>query len=1648
MKPFVQYTSRVIIWSVCSLLGLALLSVLLLQFSFVQSKLVQYTASYLSSQTGTRLSVGRVAIRFPRSIVIEKIFANDLNNDTLLYVEELSVGINMLSLLDSKLEVSELSLTGVNANISRSAVDSSFNFAFFTAALEGSAIDSAKDSAKDNTKQSQPFVFDIGEISLQNIRGSYTDEVSGLFVKGKIGDLNIHPKTINLQTFVFFVQQLSLSETTVWVDISKLKSLPDTGTTTTVLPGVGADKLTLHNVKFYLNKPSDSLYFFSEVGDLDIIPSSIDLNKQLIAITSLNIHASKTGLTRIPPTNTVADTTSSTQHWQVNLAHCNVSDNIFAYDVAGTTKQSSGIDYNHLHISGINIDASHLHYGTDNISGDIKKLQANEQCGLELKQLTTRFVYDDNHAELANLNLRTSRSVLNKYLRASWSSLNRIAQHPEELNIHLQFNNSKLSMEDVLMVAPQLASYPGLQNERTLSLNGTIKGRLQELHLQKFSAQTGQTFVEATGQLNHILTPNKLVFHLPNLVAAGTRADVEALLPKQILPTYITLPEQFLLTGSAEGTTQAASGELHVQCTDGELYAKGSVDINQQQYNLHTQARVFNAGKIMGIQQWLGPVTGTIDMEGQYFDLQKIRSNIHCQLEQAELYRHNYANLKFDAKAESGTYSVDMQVNDTALVMQLLSSGNTTSQNISGNVDARITHADLFQMHLSTEKISGSGEIKGNIRPSSINKLSASLNIKHVTVLKNNKAYKCDSLLNVRLNEPTNRFTDNSVVALNYKGSTRIKSILGTLRKYLNQYTNQTSTLPDSLSESLVAEVNIRPHPILTEVFFPTINQFNGARLNIVYNKKLNTLSAEASMPLLEINHNIIKGFALEAKGSSDTFRCETSILSYQKGSVAFPKTTLQLFAANNALGYELRMLHPDSGSRIWIKGSANRLPNNQISISLAHPYIILNNQQWAVDEANRILLMPDAVRVENMSLTNRESQVSITSQNESKQSPLTIRFNNFEIGTFSQLIEKDSAIARGLMNGFVELKTLPTIGFSSDLTINNISLNNVAVGDLSFHAKNSGNNQYVAHAILSGSNNDVAANIEYQFDNLKLNVDIKRLNLTSIEAFIPKTIRRSSGSVYGHINLSSQSSNLTYKGKLAFNNASFNLAIINNRLYMEDEDVQFDHTGLYLKNFTIRDSMQQPLVVNGSIRTPQSAPVEYNLKIKTEQFRVLNTTAKDNPVYYGTLLLNSTIQIDGTEKLPIITAQARLIEGSQLTFVVQQGELSTDKGDGVVVFTDSTNKTLESDSTQLLSDLRGLDLRVNIEVNNKTRLNVITDKTSGDNLQVSGNALMSFTLNPNGKMSLFGSYELSEGNYKASFQKIVKRDFEIKKGSNIVWSGDPLDAQIDITATYKAKTGATDLLAAELSGMPQSERNAYRKLLNYDVNLMMSGFLLKPQLNFKLDMAPKDQQAFNGMVYAKINQINSDVNELNKQVFSILIMGRFLPVGMSSNTSTTDAVSAVARNSVNQMLSDQMNAISGKYVKGAELNFNLQSNDDYTAQGTQQNTELQIGLKKELFNNRVSVQVGSNIDVDGNKTQTNGQNITGDLVMEYKITEDGRYRFKAFRENNYEGVIDGLIYRTGIGLNFTRNFDSIQQLFSDPKTTDEKLKSDSIQGE
>src|SRR5690606_4285876 len=174
-------------------------------------------------------------------------------------------------------------------------------------------------------------------------------------------------------------------------------------------------------------------------------------------------------------------------------------------------------------------------------------------------------------------------------------------------------------------------------------------------------------------------------------------------------------------------------------------------------------------------------------------------------------------------------------------------------------------------------------------------------------------------------------------------------------------------------------------------------------------------------------------------------------------------------------------------------------------------------------------------------------------------------------------------------------------------------------------------------------------------------------------------------------------------------------------------------------------------------------------------------------------------------------------------------------------------------------------------------------------------------------------------------------------------------------------------------------------------------------------DMPEESRGDIGGQVYGRIQQVNQEDEVLNKQVFSLLVLGRFYPDSGSDGSS--GGIVNVARDNLNQALSDQLNLFSDKLLgdTGLELDFGLDSYTDYQGQNPQNRTELDIAAQKKFLEDRLIVKVGSEVDIEGGNSNPGEENpLIGNVSVEYLLTENGQFRIRAFRKNVYENVIDG----------------------------------------
>jgi hypothetical protein len=209
----------------------------------------------------------------------------------------------------------------------------------------------------------------------------------------------------------------------------------------------------------------------------------------------------------------------------------------------------------------------------------------------------------------------------------------------------------------------------------------------------------------------------------------------------------------------------------------------------------------------------------------------------------------------------------------------------------------------------------------------------------------------------------------------------------------------------------------------------------------------------------------------------------------------------------------------------------------------------------------------------------------------------------------------------------------------------------------------------------------------------------------------------------------------------------------------------------------------------------------------------------------------------------------------------------------------------------------------------------------------------------------------------------------------------------------------------------------------------------------------PEDRQgAINGSVYSKISQVNQQEDQLNKQVFSLLVLNRFYPESGSDGSQGGPAT--MARDNINQALSDQLNTFSDKLTgnTGISLNFDVNSYTDYQGNTSQNRTDVDVTAQKKLMDDRLVVEAGSSMNVQGQQRAGESQALVGNVSVEYLLTEDGRWKLRGFRKSEYENVIDGQVFVSGIALIFTREFNKFKVLWD--KAYRESLKEEEVNAE
>ena len=447
-----------------------------------------------------------------------------------------------------------------------------------------------------------------------------------------------------------------------------------------------------------------------------------------------------------------------------------------------------------------------------------------------------------------------------------------------------------------------------------------------------------------------------------------------------------------------------------------------------------------------------------------------------------------------------------------------------------------------------------------------------------------------------------------------------------------------------------------------------------------------------------------------------------------------------------------------------------------------------------------------------------------------------------------------------------------------------------------------------------------------------------------------------------------------------------------------------------------------------------------YDLTLKCSDFLAINNKPTKDLDVYGKLRLGVDLSIVGKQSNLKVASKFAINKNTDIVYVMPGKDLELITDEGIVSFVDLENQpslVLEETENQFIGDslvalIEGIDFTANLEVDPAAKFTVIVDPNSGDITKFQINGKLFYKYNDTDRGILTGHVELREGFYDLSFYGLVKKRFNFDPGSTVSWSGGIMDGEIDFSARHTIRTNSVGLVSNEISS---NERAMYNQRIPYDVILKVTNNIKLPNIQFELDL-PSQQRSSYPTLDSKLNILNqpSMESERNKQVFALLVGGTFIPENSSVNegSSSDNFATTAARNSVNSIMTQQLNKLTGQFIQGFDVDMGVNKFDDYSGEGgsAQTRTQLDVKVSKNLFNDRFSAEMESHIDLDSSVKEVSTQSTAGmmEFAVSYKLTEMGNYRIKTFRENAYD-LYDGEIQNSGIAFIFVREFDSFKNI-------------------
>ncbi len=1409
------------------------------------------------------------------------------------------------------------------------------------------------------------------------------------------------------------------------------------------------DNLILKNVIIYDTDGLEMIKVGTLVADFDL-RSIFQKNKikldditLIAAYTHINTLSQKTELNMVSFVETIInltasnDTTpSSKKYTTFSVNKINLQDGIFQFDDYNEPKTNAGFNQFHFGFNEINAEISQFRLIADTFEIKVNGLNCIENSSqMSVCNLNTFFRLTENSIVLSKLDASIGNSYISDSLAFNFQKYGDFNQFLSKVKITASLKDCQIHSTDVAHFAPVLYKYNDLWQ-----ITGQAKGTVSDFKISNMDLKFGDNS-QILGKTEFTGLPDFYNTFI-QLKIKDSYVDVKDLV--QYFPseanTTIRKFKYFEANGKfsgfptdfvADGFFKSAIGQW-----DSDVNVKLADEQNETFFEGTLITKDLQLGKILNL-----PSIGNIDMngkiEGDNFNLQSAEIFVDAKIDKLGIDNYNYRNITTNAKWSKQQFEGELTVNDSNLVVSAKGTLDLTKDQSHVNISATLDKADLFKLHYSNVTCTASGIANLNFSGLKPDEIVGDINLQAVKILYDNKTLVLDSIVVHSNKEGAQRTfeVNSSAVKLNASGNFEFVNLytdINTLvHEYYLNYKNNDSIIKRYYSKkesfkskkySLDYKVNIKDiNPILA-LFSPDWNIATNTNLSGSFKYgKTTQFFIYSELEHIKYKHYLFKNVIFDLATSKMTDSAAvlssfniSSSRQFLKEDAISKNSQVNAIWHNNRIDFSINTEQIGYNNSAKLKGNINFLRDNSSEIKLESSELKFLDQPWQIAKDNKIILKQGDITLNNITLTNANQLISFNGKiSKNPLETLSLEAENFNINIINSLLSNK---LEGIAKGKVDFRNLyNTIEVEGDLNLKELHVDDIYIGDVTMEAN------WLNDAKILQLNGDinrgrtkimqVIGHLEplSTTNQLHLTANFMKTDLKICQPFLNGLVSNISGEAEGVVKISGLYKSPLLNGKILIQKGSFIVDYLNTTYTLNDQ-VYINESSFTVANLKLKDQYLNSAILSGGIYHNNFKNFKIDLYANLNEFEILNTNVKMNSLYYGKAFATGDLSISGFLDNIAIDGTLKSNAGTKLYIPISSS--TTASRSSFINFVKKVQDKTVKDS--LLIDHSGIKLNLNFDLNENAYCEIIFDEKSGDIIRGTGHGKLNLQIDTKGDFSMYGKYHIDRGWYNFTFLNVVNKEFIINQNSSITWNGDPYEGQLDVKASIERFTNLSSIIpytSAKDSILLSKRYPAY-------VNMGLTGDLMAPQISMGIDIKDTPPEWNTNIVEFK-NKMLTNEQELNRQVFSLIVLGRF-------SSENSFAGGGFVGNSVSELLSNQLSYWVSQVDDELQIDINLNSLD---ANGL---NNLRLKVARNFLNGRLRVTFEDR--VASNRTRSSSSAAyAGDWTIEYLLLKSGVLRVKMYNRTTQNVLTNALTTSTntsaGVSILHTQEFDNILEL-------------------